>query len=105
MIFIVAHYFACMFHYVASLDVNASVNWLQVQHIDQETWQIKYIHSLYFAFITMVTVGYGDITPISIKEKVYIIIMTVISTIVFAYTVNTVGQIFQQAQQRQSKLK
>ena len=42
----------------------------------------------------MITVGYGDITPISNKEKIYVIFMTLFSSCVFAYTINTIGQIF-----------
>ena len=42
----------------------------------------------------MITVGYGDITPISLPEKIYCIFMTILASGVFAYTVNTVGSIF-----------
>ena len=38
----------------------------------------------------MITVGYGDIHPFTI----YVIIMTLISCGVFAYSVNTIGNIF-----------
>ena len=39
----------------------------------------------------MITVGYGDITPISNNEKTYVIFMTLCSSGVFAYTINTIG--------------
>lgn len=39
----------------------------------------------------MITVGYGDITPVTFVEKVFIMVMTLISCGVFAYIVNTVG--------------
>ncbi len=42
----------------------------------------------------MITVGYGDIVPKSSYEKIYVIVITVISCGVFAYTVNTIGSIF-----------
>lgn len=51
--------------------------------------------SLYFTFITMCTIGYGDITPISAIEKIYVIIMTSVSCGIYAYAVNVVGSIFQ----------
>ncbi len=44
----------------------------------------------------MVTVGYGDITPTTIIEKIYCIVITLISCGVFAYVVNTIGSIFQE---------
>jgi hypothetical protein len=44
----------------------------------------------------MVTVGYGDISPASYIEKVFSVIMTLISCGIFAYAVNTIGSIFQE---------
>lgn len=42
----------------------------------------------------MTTVGYGDIKPVSISEKMYVIVFTLISSFIFSYTVNTIGSIF-----------
>jgi hypothetical protein len=42
----------------------------------------------------MVTVGYGDIVPITNMERIYTILMSIISCGVFAYSVNTIGNIF-----------
>lgn len=39
----------------------------------------------------MITVGYGDIIPVSKYEIIYVILMTLVSSGVFAYSVNTVG--------------
>lgn len=41
----------------------------------------------------MVTVGYGDITPITRYEKILTIGFTIINCAVFAYAVNVIGQI------------
>ena len=57
-------------------------------------WSTKYINAIYFSFITMVTVGFGDIRPISDVEKIYVTGMSLISSLVFAYTVNTIGSVF-----------
>lgn len=37
----------------------------------------------------MITVGYGDITPKSINERLYVTIMAIVSCGVFGYAVNT----------------
>lgn len=42
----------------------------------------------------MSTVGYGDVTPKAEPEIIYAIIMTFVSSVVFAYTINTIGSIF-----------
>ena len=42
----------------------------------------------------MITVGYGDICPWTPIEKLYGILMTLLSCGTFAFAVNTIGTIF-----------
>ena len=44
----------------------------------------------------MMTIGYGDIIPSTPKERIYVIIVTVISSGIFGYSMNTIGSIFQE---------
>lgn len=39
----------------------------------------------------MITVGYGDITPITIFEKIYVVLVTLVGCGLFAYSVNSIG--------------
>lgn len=39
----------------------------------------------------MITIGYGDITPITVYERSFVIFVTLISCGVFAYSVNQIG--------------
>ena len=49
----------------------------------------------------MITVGYGDVTPVSLYEKIYVIIMTFVSSGIFAYTINKVGSIVNDISEKQ----
>lgn len=42
----------------------------------------------------MITVGFGDIIPYSLLERVYVIFMQLMSCGVFAYAINTIGSNF-----------
>jgi uncharacterized membrane protein YgcG len=57
--------------------------------LDEQGLDLRYIASLYWAFTTMTTIGYGDITPNpkATHELVVTILAEVIGTTVFAYVV------------------
>merc|ERR1740138_1613865 len=46
-----------------------------------------YLASLYYAFVTVTTVGYGDIHPVTDGERTYAIFCTLVGSGVFAFFV------------------
>jgi voltage-gated potassium channel Kch len=58
-------------------------------------WVEQYILSLYWGVITMITVGYGDIVPVTTPERLVSILLTIVSCGMFAYAVNQIGNIFE----------
>jgi len=53
----------------------------------------------------MVTVGYGDIVPTNTIERGFVVVITLISCGVFAYTVNSIGMIITNLAQKNVKFK
>jgi hypothetical protein len=41
----------------------------------------------------MTTIGYGDISPVSIYEKLFVIFISFIASGIFAYAINFIGTV------------
>lgn len=52
-----------------------------------------YITAFYFTVTTLVTVGYGDITPYSLEEKVLCILLMLVGVISFSFTTGALASI------------
>lgn len=91
----IAHWFACIWHLIAvyeSYDVPNT--WLRMYGVQDEDWSIRYVYSIYWAITTMVTVGYGDVTPCTPTEKIYAIVCMLLACGIFGYIMNRIGSIF-----------
>ena len=97
MVFFVAHFLGCSFYTLAKYYVEMdpeTKTWLSLVNYDELTTLDKYVNSLYFAIVSMSTIGYGDITPKRTGEKVYMMIFIIISCGIFAYSLNVVTSLF-----------
>lgn len=43
--------------------------------------------------ITMITIGYGDIRPVTDREKLFLIFMSFFASGIVGYTINSIGTI------------
>lgn len=66
-------------------------NWLTRINIANNSWAIKYLYSLYWACTTIVTVGFGDITPTNECEVFVTIFVELSGSAVFGYLINIIG--------------
>ena len=102
--FYIAHLMACLWYIVGSVS-SENTTWMTISKITDSNWESKYINSLYFSVYTMVTVGYGDISPSNLYEKLFCIIMMILSCGVFAYSINRLVSILQEMYQKETEFK
>ena len=85
-IIIILHILSCVWIYFGLLDLGE--NWfltLPTQTLDNKS---LYLSSLYFNFVSIFTVGYGDILPISFSERLYLIFLLILSLAINTYAVS-----------------
>lgn len=91
-IFISAHLLTCLL-YVVSQWEEASFNWIDTARVDPNILWDVYIAGLYWLITTMVTVGYGDIAPVTTNERIVMVVVMLASSIVFGYILSSIGGI------------
>jgi len=95
LIFFLAHWTACWFYYVSYTDAETNPQTWQSENMksmDNTLFDV-YITSLYWAFTTMSTVGYGDVVPFTASEKIYATFAMIMACGSFAYTVGSIGNL------------
>jgi len=55
----------------------------------------KYIASMYWAFTTMTTVGYGDISAVTMSERIFAMLGMLVGGFVFSALIGTISHLFE----------
>ena len=92
-----AHLFAIALYWVSFFDEDN--NWILVNNLGDLGPYEKYIYSLYFTLTTMLTVGYGDISPVNVNEILVILIVQIVGIATYGFIISEIGHIISSLRQ------
>lgn len=94
-IFLCAHFFGCLWWGITSYGSNSTGAWYDqpMMFYSDADVGFQYIASVYWALVTIDSVGYGDIFPTNTLERIITIFIMLIGTTFFGYMVASVSSL------------
>jgi len=92
-----SHWIGCLWYITAFIE-DAPANWVKSTSVASYsslddpgvTTYDKYVASWYFSVMTMSTIGYGDISPVTSAERIVCCLMMLIGAGIYAYVVGSI---------------
>eukprot|EP00899_Mesostigma_viride_P023999 jgi/Mesvir1/4784/Mv11084-RA.1 len=105
------HFSACMFYYVARLQPpNPDGAWIYGQMVTNDNMAVpisegtppqQYISALYFAFIAITSVGFGDVHPgNTVPERIWVSVQITVGNFIMAYVLAEITSLMLDAHAR-----
>lgn len=95
-VFFFVHWLACIFFLISDYEMAYNPNtWLILLNKDDIKSAVDvWIASSSWSLTTVATVGYGDVYPLTIYEKIFGIFAMIISCAIFSYIVSSLATLF-----------
>jgi hypothetical protein len=92
-----AHLLGCFFTMLLASETD-DVNWLT--HYNPELSdagdQTRYVVALYWAMISVTTMGYGDVIPVTHTERIFGLVVALVGAVVFSFCMGNVASLISQ---------
>jgi cyclic nucleotide gated channel alpha 1 len=99
------HVVCCIWIFIARFNPGTKENWIYVKYYSDMGNLELYVTSFYFTTTTILTVGYGDITPVSVAEKLLCIFLMIIGVVSFSFATGALSSIIQNVDSSDAALK
>ena len=94
-IFYIGHLVACLWFFLAKLQGFSPDTWVARNDVADKHIVEQYLASLYFAIVTFLTVGYGDITPYTNEEIIFVCCWMIFSGFYYSFSLSNLSNAIQ----------
>ena len=88
---IAIHIFGCFFYYTCVFDDFSPSCWIVRYGYQDKPLSDIYLTCIYYSFVTLATIGYGEITPFTVIEKCLVFIWMCISTYFLSFVISSLS--------------
>ena len=89
LLFCLIHFFACLFYLSAFLESDHLGTWIYVLRWNNLSPPQQYVVACYFTMTTIMTIGYGDLTPQTSSERIVVTFIQLTGVLINAFLVGT----------------
>ena len=90
-VFVCVHLLGCLWILLAQMNDYGPSSWIAIADLQDESEFTIYLASIYWAFQTMLTVGYGDINAFSNEEMALCIAWMVLGGFFYTFTIGNLS--------------
>jgi voltage-gated potassium channel len=92
-ILLLLHWVACAWFLIPFMEGFPVDSWATSEGIEASTPATQYIRSMYWAIVTMTTVGFGDITPHRNIEYVFTMVVMLLGATLYAFIIGNIASL------------
>ena len=100
--YLVLHISGCLFIYLGFMESQIPNTWIYHANLENASTGEIYLSSIYFCFVVLTTVGYGDIVGVNQYEHIFSIIWMMIGIAFYSFTISYVTFFFTSKDNRKS---